>query len=220
MLRRTNTDVRNELPECLVTRVPVGGACDSGVRSVVHCDLEPAGSDDAGSSANAADLDALTVAEKSGRLKFGTLNENASDVSRLWPDESGGQRLLDLLDGISSQGGKAIIFVHHVHLREQLFRGIGRWFSLLHGGGAAGSAEADKRLQMIGGETAEEERLEVVRKFSDATDVQVLVLATKCAAVGLNLQAAQTIIFAEIPLSVGEFDQCVARAVRQGQRQE
>ena len=160
-------------------------------------------------------MDALTSYERCGRRKMGRLNREGGEQgqgdidrsdtwSQLWPDESGGQRLLSLLHTATADGRKAIVFVHHRHLREQLAAGIGRWLAVTHGGGSEGGAQAARRLLDIGGETPEEDRARMVRLFTTDPCAQVLLLSMNCGSTGLNLQAAKTVIFAELPNTAGQ----------------
>ena len=70
---------------------------------------------------------------------------------------------------------------------------------------------------MIIGEVPTEERDQIIKRFNTDPDMQILIMSS-AGAFGLNLQAADIIIHADLPWSVAKYEQRAARSHRMGQK--
>ena len=102
------------------------------------------------------------------------------------------------------------MFGHHRHLMVELDRGLGRWLR----------TEQLGRLLKVDGATPPDHRQAMARQFAGQPDCRLFLLSMTCGGVGLNLQAASTVVFVELPTNAGVYAQCVGRAHRQGQAVE
>jgi SNF2 family DNA or RNA helicase len=108
-----------------------------------------------------------------------------------------------VIDRIAGGGGQTLIFGHHRAVLESIKAKLGA--AKIAGG-------------LIYGDTAATQRDRQVQAFQ-AGVLKVLVLQIEAAALGLNLQAASHVVFAELPWTAAAYRQAIARAHRAGQRQ-
>jgi SWI/SNF-related matrix-associated actin-dependent regulator 1 of chromatin subfamily A len=104
---------------------------------------------------------------------------------------------------LEAGGAPALVFGHHREALDTIKAGLdtaGIGSGLLYG--STPPAERDRRVQA----------------FQNGT-LGVLVLQIDVAGLGLNLQRAGYVAFAELPWTAAAFDQAIARAQRVGQRQ-
>jgi SNF2 family DNA or RNA helicase len=104
---------------------------------------------------------------------------------------------------LEAGGATTLVFGHH---HEALYK-------IKTGLDAAGIA-----VGLIYGDTPARDRDRLVQAFQNG-DLAALVLQIDVAGLGLNLQRAGYIAFAELPWTAAAFDQAIARAVRIGQHQ-
>jgi SNF2 family DNA or RNA helicase len=69
----------------------------------------------------------------------------------------------------------------------------------------------------IHGDVAPTKRAEIIRRFQNEPDPQVLVMQPQASAHGITLTAADTVVFYGPLMSVEQYIQCCARADRKGQ---
>lgn len=120
-----------------------------------------------------------------------------------WLDDA----LLPPILGGGAGGGKVIIFAHHLsvhgvlheHLEKQLGSCGGQW---VHVTGTTSSAYKDKQLAA----------------FRDNPRCRVALLAVQACGAGLNLNQADTVVFAELCWTPSTLEQAEARVHRMGQQ--
>jgi SNF2 family DNA or RNA helicase len=108
-----------------------------------------------------------------------------------------------VIDRIASGGGSTLIFGHHRAALEAI---------------KAALDTAKIRCGLLYGGTSDTRREQQVRAFQ-AGALKVLVLQLEVAGLGLNLQAASHVVFAELPWTSAAYRQAIARAHRAGQHQ-
>jgi SNF2 family DNA or RNA helicase len=106
-------------------------------------------------------------------------------------------------DRIAGGGGPTLIFGHHHAVVEAI---------------KAKLDEAKIPTGLIYGDTSATKRDQQVQAFQ-AGALNVLVLQIEVAGLGLNLQAASHVVFAELPWTSAAYRQAIARAHRAGQQQ-
>jgi SNF2 family DNA or RNA helicase len=70
----------------------------------------------------------------------------------------------------------------------------------------------------IDGTTSAQDRMKYVNRFQNEFKVKVAIIGVTAGGVGLNLSAAQSVIFVELPKSASEMLQAEDRAHRLGQK--
>jgi SNF2 family DNA or RNA helicase len=108
-----------------------------------------------------------------------------------------------IIDRIEGGGGSTLIFGHHRAALEAI---------------KARLDEAKIPAGLIYGDTPATRRDRQVQAFQTG-DLKVLVLQIETAGLGLNLQAASHVVFAELPWTSAAYRQAIARAHRAGQQQ-
>jgi SNF2 family DNA or RNA helicase len=106
-------------------------------------------------------------------------------------------------DRIGDGGGQTLVFGHHKSVLETIQTDLT----------AAGVASA-----LLYGNTTPRQRDLHVQAFQ-AGELKALVLQIEVAGLGLNLQAASHVVFAELPWTAAAYEQAIARAHRAGQAQ-
>jgi SNF2 family DNA or RNA helicase len=108
-----------------------------------------------------------------------------------------------IIDRSAGGGGQTLIFGHHRAVLESI---------------KAKLDEVKIPAGLIYGNTSPAQRDRQVQAFQSGT-LKVLVLQIEVAGLGLNLQAASHIVFAELPWTSAAYHQAIARAHRAGQKQ-
>ncbi|CAH8837863.1 unnamed protein product [Trichobilharzia szidati] len=108
------------------------------------------------------------------------------------------QYVLDLIDC----GRKFLLFAHHTHVLDGLAKSL---------------SEKSISFIRIDGRTNSEQRSVVCQKFQSDEDCRVALLSITAAGTGLNLTAANLVIFAELFWNPGALVQAEDRAYRIGQ---
>jgi SWI/SNF-related matrix-associated actin-dependent regulator 1 of chromatin subfamily A len=108
-----------------------------------------------------------------------------------------------IIDRIAGGGGATLIFGHHRAALEAIKTSLD-------------SAKVSAGL--LYGSTSTSQRDQQVQLFQ-AGALRVLVLQIEVAGLGLNLQAASHVVFAELPWTSSAYQQAIARAHRAGQQQ-
>jgi SNF2 family DNA or RNA helicase len=108
-----------------------------------------------------------------------------------------------IIERIEGGGGQTLLFGHHRAVLEVIKKKLD---------------EAKIPAGLIYGDTSPTKRDRQVQEFQ-AGDLKVLVLQIDVAGLGLNLQAASYVVFAELPWTSAAYCQAIARAHRAGQRQ-
>jgi len=96
---------------------------------------------------------------------------------------------------------KVLLFAHHTEVIDLLAKGL----------------PANVRIQ---GETPVAKRQGLVDRFQNDPDVRVMLGQITAAGVGLNMANASVAVFGETPWNPDEFDQCIGRGHRHGQKAE
>jgi SWI/SNF-related matrix-associated actin-dependent regulator 1 of chromatin subfamily A len=101
---------------------------------------------------------------------------------------------------VCPDSNKAIIFCH--------YKSTAQSFGDMYGG---------QRAVYITGDTKTSQRKEAIERFNTEPAVKYMIINIQAGGTGLNLQVADTIIFADLPFNYSDYDQCVGRAHRHGQ---
>ncbi|RMH15386.1 MAG: DEAD/DEAH box helicase, partial [Gammaproteobacteria bacterium] len=113
------------------------------------------------------------------------------------------RRLLEILEEISEQGEKAIIFTSFTRMIDLLVRDLSRRLGIL--------------TDCIDGRTPQEDRQPRLDRFASHAGPGVLVLNPRAAGTGLNITAANHVIHYNPEWNPALEDQASARAYRRGQ---
>jgi SNF2 family DNA or RNA helicase len=108
-----------------------------------------------------------------------------------------------IIDRIEGGGGSTLIFGHHRAVLESI---------------ASKLAGAKVPAGLIHGDTPTNQRDQQIQAFQSGA-LKVLVLQIEVGGLGLNLQAASHVVFAELPWTSAAYRQAIARAHRAGQQQ-
>jgi SNF2 family DNA or RNA helicase len=162
--------------------------------------------------ADQAKLDALLERRRNGEeidqdeidAAFGSPNSEALSTYRRLIGTSKAPLVAEwVIDRIAGGGGSTLIFGHHRAALEAI---------------KAALDAAKIPCGLLYGGTTATRRDQLVRDFQSGT-LKVLVLQLEVAGLGLNLQAASHVVFAELPWTAAAYRQAIARAHRAGQRQ-
>ena len=201
MLRRTKADVLTELPPKIRRIIELrGDEVQHGGSDRVN-NSSQSGSSDAG--APAADVPEL-VESISAQQRCGLQKVARSDFQEM---------LQTVVSGVVAEKGQLLVFAHHHAVMDRLYAQLGKI------GVDRGKPEAERfRVTRIDGATPNDERERGCADFQNpSSDTRVALISMTAGGQGLNLQAATTIIFAELPPKATTLHQCEARAHRQGQ---
>ena len=113
------------------------------------------------------------------------------------------QRLLEVMEEIISEGGKALIFTSYQNSVDLLTRELASQFGI--------------PTASIDGRTPVEERQETVDRFAAHAQAAALILNPKAAGTGLNITAANHVVHFNLEWNPAVEDQATARAHRRGQ---
>ncbi len=113
------------------------------------------------------------------------------------------QRLLEVMEEIISEGGKALIFTSYQNSVDLLTRELASRFGI--------------PTASIDGRTPVEERQETVDRFAARAQAAALILNPKAAGTGLNITAANHVVHFNLEWNPAVEDQATARAHRRGQ---
>lgn len=102
------------------------------------------------------------------------------------------------VDNFLESGEKLVLFAHHTKIADAL--------------------EEKYDALKITGSVPSEDRQEIVNKFQNDPDEQLIVLNIAAGGVGLTLTAASHVAFVELPWTPGAVDQCADRCHRIGQK--
>lgn len=192
-IRRTKEQVLPELPEKIKIEIPfelsaVERKLYDQIRSELLFDIEKA----------CISKIESPVQMQNTVVKLLRLRQLANGMELLG-DKTESSKLTVLKDLLSTlNGGKKIIFSEFAEMCKILNR------------------EIPSSLMIIG-ETATEERNNIVNRFNTDPEVKVLVMSS-AGAYGLNLQAADVVIHTDLPWSIAKYEQRAARSHRMGQK--
>ncbi len=114
------------------------------------------------------------------------------------------QRLLEVMEEIVSEGGKAIVFTSYRQSVDLLTRELASQFGI--------------PTASIDGRTNVEARQETVDRFAAHAKAAALILNPKAAGTGLNITAANHVVHFNLEWNPAVEDQATARAHRRGQK--
>jgi hypothetical protein len=116
------------------------------------------------------------------------------------------------MQGVVLAKGGLLVFAHHKSVVEALCNQLGK----LGQAAPSGSAEHFEVRRIDGGTHADERDAARDSFQNPESSVRVVVISMTAGGMGLNLQAATTIVFAELPQTATLLQQCEGRAHRQG----
>ena len=157
---------------------------------------------------------AETAPESMGAAEEGVTEGGVSEYRRCGEKKVGRKDFREMLSriasGVAVAKGGLIVFAHHRAVMDELFALLGRV-------GAMGADGSTFKVARIDGATPAEDRATACADFqSPHSDVRVVLISMTAGGMGVNLQAATTIVFAELPTSSTLLQQSESRAHRQG----
>lgn len=195
MIRRLVADVAKDLPEKVVSALPLSMSVEESIQYTeflnelkANCNTE---------NLNLGMLQQLRIYCTHPYAALGIKFKNPFDVSVKY------QRFCEIVEEIVSRGEKVIVFTSYKSMFDIFINDIPTRFGI--------------QVKTINGETPVDDRQQIVDWFNELPNPAMLVLNPKAAGTGLNITGANHVIHYNLEWNPSLEDQSSARAYRRGQ---